>query len=64
LSQGDTLRTHLTITEAAKRLGIHRDTLLKWTQRGWVPAHRLPNGRLLIQADVIARLLGQEAGHA
>jgi excisionase family DNA binding protein len=58
------MRTYLTISQAAERLGIHRDTLLKWTQRGWVPAHRLPNGRLLIQAADIARLLGQEAGHA
>jgi len=56
--------THLTITEAAERLNLHRETVLRWTRRGWLKAHRLPNGRLLIQTDDITRLLGQEAGHA
>jgi excisionase family DNA binding protein len=53
----------LSLLQAADALGISYRTAQRWTRRGWLKAHRLPNGRLLIQADDIARLLGQEAGH-
>lgn len=32
----------LTISEAAKELGIHRDTLRKWANKGTVPHYKLP----------------------
>lgn len=34
----------LTISEAARRLGINPKTLRAWTDKGWVPHQRLLSG--------------------
>ena len=54
----------LPITEAAKRLGIHANTLRSWADRGLVAYERLPSGyRRFWPADIehLRREMRQEA---
>ena len=50
-------RQALTIGEAARRLGVHRETLRAAIERGEVPASRLGR-RWLVPVDAIEELLG------
>ena len=34
----------LTITEAARELGVHQNTLRRWADAGLIPVTRLPSG--------------------
>ena len=40
----DTPRTLYTISQAAREIGIHPDTLRAWTDKGLAPVTRLPSG--------------------
>lgn len=46
----------LTISQAAKRLGIHADTLRAWADKGMVPVIRTPTGYRRFDPDVIERV--------
>ena len=46
----------LTITEAAKRLGIHYQTLRAWADSGKIPVVRLPSGYRRFEPAVIDRM--------
>ena len=46
----------LTISEAARRLGIHANTLRGWADRGLVPVVKLPSGYRWFRAVDIVRL--------
>ena len=45
--------TLLSITEAAKRLGVHVSTLRRWADQGAVATVRLPSGYRRFEAAVI-----------
>jgi excisionase family DNA binding protein len=53
----------LSITEAAKRLGVHRETLRAAIARGEIPAGRVGR-RWLVPVAAIERLLAGRAGPA
>ncbi len=43
----------LTISEAARRLGVHQKTLRGWADKGLVPHVKLPSGhRRFTEADI------------
>lgn len=44
-----------TPTEAAQLLGIHRDTLLKYTRQGWIRAgqHKVTGRRFYLGAEIV-----------
>lgn len=46
----------LTISQAAAILGIHADTLRRWSDRGVVPTVRLPSGYRRFRPGEIAAL--------
>ena len=45
----------LTINEAARRLGVHQNTLRSWADKGPVRHARLPSGHRRFTADEVAR---------
>ncbi|MDK2887773.1 MAG: putative resolvase [Thermoanaerobacter sp.] len=58
----------LTISKAAKKLGVHPDSLRNWEKRGLIKPVRLPGGQRRYSMDELNRLLqsgqltdGQEA---
>ncbi len=53
----------LTITGAARRLGIHQNTLRMWANKGIVPHIKLPSGHRRFTISTIERLR-QEIGLA
>ncbi len=46
----------LTINEAARRLGIHQNTLRTWADKGLVPHVKLPSGHRRFRPADIDRL--------
>ena len=46
----------LTISEAARRLGIHQNTLRGWADRGLIPYVKLPSGHRRFESEAIDRL--------
>ena len=46
----------LKITEAAKRLGVHQNTLRQWTDKGIVKAVMLPSGHRRYTRQEIERM--------
>jgi predicted site-specific integrase-resolvase len=51
--------TWITLPAAAKRLGIHRRTILRWYHAGRLPADALmltPTGRWLVDVDKVPGL--------
>jgi putative resolvase len=60
----DTARL-LGITEAAKQLGIHPNTLRSWVDKGQVPVMRLPSGHRRFTLEQIQAIKDQlEQGKA
>jgi excisionase family DNA binding protein len=49
-------RRYLNITEAARRLGIHPQTLRAWADKGYVEHIRMPSGYRRFDPAVIERL--------
>lgn len=49
--------TYETVTGAARRLNVTRDTIERWIRRGNLPALRLPGGRIRIPSGAVDRLL-------
>lgn len=60
----------LTIAQAAKKLGVHANSLRNYEKRGLIKPARLPSGQRRYSADELARLLssgeifGQEERNA
>ncbi len=46
----------LTISEAARRVGVHANTLRSWADKGLVKAIRLPSGYRRFTAEEIERI--------
>ncbi|PZA08720.1 MULTISPECIES: helix-turn-helix domain-containing protein [unclassified Meiothermus] len=44
------------VTEAAKQLGVSRQTLARWIRQGWIPAVQIGD-RFRVSAEVIEELL-------
>jgi putative resolvase len=42
--------------EAAKRLGVHPNTLANWVQRGWLKGAEMPNGETRFREDEVEAL--------
>ena len=43
--------------EAARRLGVHPNTLVSWAKKGWLtPAQRLPGGEARYREDEVEAL--------
>lgn len=48
---------YLSASEAAALVGVHRDTMRRWTDNGLVPSVRTPTGyRRIRRADVLSLL--------
>lgn len=47
---------YVSVTRAAKMLGVHRRTVLSWIKKGYVRAHRLPSGIHRIPAGELLRV--------
>lgn len=43
-------------SEAAKRLGVHPNTLAGWVQRGWLKGVKMPSGETRFREEDIAEL--------
>jgi putative resolvase len=54
----------LTPPQLARMLGITATTVREWRRRGYIHAHRLPNGRYAIPSSEIERLTGDPTGPA
>lgn len=48
-------RSIVGISEAAKRLGVHQNTLRKWADDGIIPSLRLPSGHRRFEVDELER---------
>ena len=42
--------------EAAKRLGIHPNTLTSWVDRGWLKGVKMPSGEVRFREDDVEQL--------
>lgn len=51
----------LTAREVADRLGVSRDTVLRWTRDGKLPGFRLPGGALRYREEAIEAWLADRA---
>jgi excisionase family DNA binding protein len=49
----------ITTSEAARRLGVHRDTVARWIRLGDLPAMRTPRGQYRLDPQVIERMRRQ-----
>lgn len=47
----------ISVPEAAGRVGVHTNTILRWVKEGILPALRLPGGRLRISVHDLDQLL-------
>jgi molybdopterin-binding protein len=56
-------RTHVTLGEAAKQIGVSVDTLRRWDRQGKLVTMRDELGRRRVSQDEIARLRGAEPRH-
>ena len=53
----------LTARQVGDLLGFSTETILRWTRRGDLPAHRLPGGALRYrETDIDAWLMGRATG--
>ena len=52
-------KRYLNITEAARRLGIHPQTLRAWADRGYVEHIRMPSGYRRFDPAVIEQLAAE-----
>ena len=52
-------RRYLNITEAARRLGIHPQTLRAWADKGYVDHIRMPSGYRRFDPAAIERLAAE-----
>lgn len=43
-------------TEAAKRLGVHPNTLAGWVQRGWLNGVKMPGGETRFREEDVNEL--------
>lgn len=43
------------VSEAARRLGVHHNTMRKWADRGVIPAIRLPSGHRRFDIEELER---------
>ena len=55
--------SHLSVGEAAERLGVHPGTIRRWTDDGSLPEARTPGGHRRIPAEAVERL-GRERAAA
>lgn len=55
-----TISTYMTIRDAARRLGVHENTMRRYVDRGLVSAVRLPSGVRRVSRDDVERLGGAE----
>lgn len=46
-----------TIKEVADILGVGEDAVWGWVRRGWLPAVKLPNGRIRITKEALDKAL-------
>lgn len=51
----------LTARELAEKLGVHVETVLRWTRTGRLPGFRLPSGALRFRESAIEAWLEQRA---
>ncbi len=51
----------LRLSQAAKRIGIHPDTLRQWADKGQVACVRLPSGERRFRVADIEALIGHAA---
>lgn len=51
----------LTARQVADMLGVHAETVLRWTRRGELPAIRLPGGAIRYREDAIDGWLAERA---
>jgi excisionase family DNA binding protein len=49
-------RKFLTVSQAAARLGVHKDTLRSWADKGLVPVVRTPTGYRRFDPEEIDRV--------
>jgi excisionase family DNA binding protein len=54
-------RTYVTVTTAAKRLGVCAETIRRWIRSGKIPAVRLPSQQVRISSVVIENILATPA---
>jgi excisionase family DNA binding protein len=52
-------RRYLNITEAARRLRVHPQTLRAWADKGYVEHIRMPSGHRRFDPDVIEQLAAE-----
>lgn len=50
-----TERSIVGISEAARRLGVHPNTLRKWADDGTIPSLRMPSGHRRFDVEELAR---------
>lgn len=53
----DTYSTPIRISEAARLLGVHRDTIRRWVAEGKLDAIRLPGGEVRYHREDIVGML-------
>jgi predicted site-specific integrase-resolvase len=46
----------LSVADAARELNVTSETIHAWRRRGWLIAHKLPNGRFVVPVSEIERL--------
>jgi len=51
----------LTAREVADMLGVHPETVLRWSRRGELPAIRLPGGAIRFRPDMLDGWLEERA---
>lgn len=53
----DTYQPPIRISEAARLLGVHRDTIRRWVEEGKLDAIRLPGGEVRYRREDIVGML-------
>jgi len=52
---------YMSIGKAAKMLGVHRDTLRRWIDKGIVESYRTPSKQRKVSVDSITALAGKSS---
>jgi excisionase family DNA binding protein len=55
------IRNPISITEAATRRGVARQTVLQWVRKGWLPAQRV-GSQWIVDADTVANFKPPKPG--
>jgi len=50
------MKEYVTVSEAARHLGVHRSTLYNWEKRGFIKIYRLGPGVARIKLDDIKHI--------